>query len=67
MKARLRSESFPASAQIHPATGNASETWTIPAGTDRASQPCGNPHFCIVASDVNAAECARGVVPVWSG
>ena len=32
MKARLRSESFPASAQIHPATGNASETWTIPAG-----------------------------------
>ena len=32
MKARLRSESFPASAQIHPATGNASETWTIPSG-----------------------------------
>jgi hypothetical protein len=32
MKARLRSESFPASAQIHPSSGNASETWSIPAG-----------------------------------
>ena len=32
MKARLRSESFPSSPQIHPATGNASDTWSIPAG-----------------------------------
>jgi hypothetical protein len=32
MKARLRSESFPSSPQLHPATGNASETWSIPAG-----------------------------------
>jgi hypothetical protein len=32
MKARLRSESFPASAQVHSATGNASDTWSIPSG-----------------------------------
>jgi hypothetical protein len=32
MKARLRSESFPSSPQVHSATGNASDTWSIPAG-----------------------------------
>ncbi|MGZ4626958.1 MAG: hypothetical protein ACXV3S_11850, partial [Kineosporiaceae bacterium] len=32
MKARLRSESFPASAQVHSATGNGSDTWSIPSG-----------------------------------
>jgi hypothetical protein len=32
MKARLRSESFPSSPQLHPTTGNASDTWAIPAG-----------------------------------
>ena len=32
MKARLRTESFPASAQVHSATGNASDTWSIPSG-----------------------------------
>jgi hypothetical protein len=32
MKARLRSESFPSSPQLHLATGDGSGTWTIPAG-----------------------------------
>jgi hypothetical protein len=32
MKARLRSESFPSSPQLHPATGDGSAVWTIPAG-----------------------------------
>jgi hypothetical protein len=32
MKARLRSESFPSSPQLHLATGDGSAVWTIPAG-----------------------------------
>jgi len=32
MKARLRSGSFPSSPQLHPATGNGSAVWSIPAG-----------------------------------
>ncbi|HEY3763973.1 MAG TPA: Ig-like domain-containing protein, partial [Gaiellales bacterium] len=32
MKARLRSESFPSSPQLHLSTGNASSVWSIPAG-----------------------------------
>ena len=32
MKARLRSESFPSSPQLHLATGDGSDVWTIPAG-----------------------------------
>ena len=32
MKARLRSESFTTSPQLHPSDGNATVTWSIPAG-----------------------------------
>jgi hypothetical protein len=32
MKARLRSGSFPSSPQLHPATGDGSAVWSIPAG-----------------------------------